>query len=156
MQVLSDPGANVTVFAPTNEAFARGADALGLSTEGLLRSRWLLPHVTAWEAAVSMLPSSDVCPLSAAICAALLLVHHCRNLMRDTLAIHIIPGRRLDAAELAAAGVLTPRSGDPLFVSTQAGEDVELAAVGSSARWADPGSDCDVLQVQPWQVLDAS
>ena len=59
----------------------------------------------------------------------------CSNLLRDTMATHIIPGQRLEAAELAAAGTLTPSGGgDPLIVVGEPGRDVEVVALGSSAK----------------------
>ena len=37
--LVSSPGTNVTIFAPTDAAFAKGASALALSVDGLLGSR---------------------------------------------------------------------------------------------------------------------
>jgi uncharacterized surface protein with fasciclin (FAS1) repeats len=57
---LSDPEATLTVFAPTNEAFAAALDALGLTAEELLADTETLTAILTYHVLGDTVTSSDL------------------------------------------------------------------------------------------------
>ncbi len=72
LQVLADPDASVTVFAPTDAAFEELAEALGASPQGLLGDRLFVNDLLSYHIVPVVLPQQSLFAMNGGVLGTLL------------------------------------------------------------------------------------
>lgn len=133
LELLANPDANVTVFAPTDAAFAAALEALGVSAEDLLADTELLNNVLLYHVAPGSFDAASVVALNGALLGTML-NETALAVSVDGDAVKVNDSTVVAADVMAANGVvhvidavLLPEMGDDMMAEDMGGEMMEPA-----------------------------
>ncbi|MCL4251995.1 MAG: fasciclin domain-containing protein [Anaerolineae bacterium] len=133
LELLANPDANVTVFAPTDAAFAAALEALGVSAEDLLADTELLNNVLLYHVAPGSFDAASVVALNSALLGTML-NETALAVSVDGDAVKVNDSTVVAADVMAANGVvhvidavLLPEMGDDMMAEDMGGEMMEPA-----------------------------
>jgi len=139
LELLANPDANVTVFAPTDAAFTAALEALGVSAEDLLADTALLNDVLLYHVVPGSFDAASVVALDGALLGTML--------NETTLAVSVdgdavkVNDSTVVAADVMAANgivhvidaVLLPKMGDDMMDEAM-GDDMMMEPAGNIAE----------------------
>ncbi|MCA9906021.1 MAG: fasciclin domain-containing protein [Anaerolineae bacterium] len=133
LELLASPDANVTVFAPTDAAFAAALEALGVSAEDLLADTELLNDVLLYHVVPGSFDAASVVALDGALLGTML-NETALAVSVDGDAVKVNDSTVVSADVMAANGivhvidaVLLPETGDDMMADDMGGDMMEPA-----------------------------